>query len=430
MKKRESFGKIKEVYDVPDLLEIQYESYVVFLQKDIAKARRENVGLEEALRSVFPIESQDGNYKLEYINYIIGKPKYDISECQRRGMTFAAPLRIKLRLRSKKDTKEQEVYMGDIPLMTPTGTFVVNGDERVVVSQLHRSPGVSFEASNHASGKRLFMARLIPYRGAWIEFEFDINDILHVFIDRRRKFLATTFLRILGYSQDRDILKAFDELEKIEFSRSGQLKTYIGKVLASDVLDPNTKTVLIPKGQKLTTDNTRIMWNTGVRNMEVIKGVLPEIAKTLEKDRTHSREEALIDIYRKLRPGDPPNLEVSETLVNRLFFDPKRYDMHYVGRHMLNRKLEMKASLTDRTLTPETVSKAIKKLIALKNGEGTVDDIDHLGNRRIRTVGELLQNQMRIGLVRMERAARERMNIYNLEDIMPHSLIMRSSSQA
>jgi len=423
MKKRESFGKIKEVYDVPDLLEIQYESYVVFLQKDIAKARRENVGLEEALRSVFPIESQDGNYKLEYINYIIGKPKYDISECQRRGMTFAAPLRIKLRLRSKKDTKEQEVYMGDIPLMTPTGTFVVNGDERVVVSQLHRSPGVSFEASNHASGKRLFMARLIPYRGAWIEFEFDINDILHVFIDRRRKFLATTFLRILGYSQDRDILKAFDELEKIEFSRSGQLKTYIGKVLASDVLDPNTKTVLIPKGQKLTTDNTRIMWNTGVRNMEVIKGVLPEIAKTLEKDRTHSREEALIDIYRKLRPGDPPNLEVSETLVNRLFFDPKRYDMHYVGRHMLNRKLEMKASLTDRTLTPETVSKAIKKLIALKNGEGTVDDIDHLGNRRIRTVGELLQNQMRIGLVRMERAARERMNIYNLEDIMPHSLI-------
>jgi len=423
MKKRMNFGKIKECYDVPDLLEIQYESYDKFLQKDVAKGRRENIGMEEVLCSVFPIESQDGNYKLEYINYTVGKPKYNIIECQKRGMTYAAPLRIKLRLRSKKDTKEQEVYMGDVPLMTPTGTFVINGDERVVVSQLHRSPGVSFEASTHPSGKRLHTARLIPYRGAWIEFEFDINDVLHVFIDRRRKFLATALLRILGYSQDRDILKAFDELEKITFVRNSQLKDCAGKVLSNDVIDPDSKDILVPKGQKLTTDNIRLIWNSGVRTIEIIKGALPEIAKTLEKDRSHSREEALIDIYRKLRPGDPPNLEVAETLVNRLFFDPRRYDMHYVGRFMLNRKLDMKTPLDVRTLTPETVTKAIKKLISVKNGEGNVDDIDHLGNRRIRTVGELLQNQIRIGLVRMERAARERMNIYNLEDIMPHSLI-------
>ena len=423
MNKRENFGKIKECYDIPNLLEIQTESYESFLQKDVAKSRRENIGLEEVLSSVFPIESQDASHKLEYMNYIIGKPKYDIAECQRRGMTYAAPLRIKLRLKSKKDTKEQEVYMGDIPLMTPTGTFVINGDERVVVSQLHRSPGVSFESSTHPSGKKLYTARLIPYRGAWIELEFDINDVLHVYIDRRRKFLATTFLRLLGYSHDRDILKAFGELEKVEFSRTAQLKMYTGKILANDVLHPETKEVMVPKGQKLTTDSIRLIWNSGARSIEIIKGDLPEIAKTLEKDRTHSREEALIDIYRKLRPGDPPNLEVAETLIDKLFFDPKRYDMHYVGRFMLNRKLDMKTGLDVRVVTPDTISKVIRRLINLKNGEGAVDDIDHLGNRRIRTVGELLQNQIRIGLVRMDRAARERMNIYNLEDIMPHNLI-------
>ena len=422
-KNRENFGKIKECYDIPHLLKIQLNSYEEFLQKGVSKSRRENRGLEEVLKSLFPIESRDGNYKLGYVNYSIGKPKYNISECQKRGMTFAAPLRTKLRLRSKKDTKEQEVYMGDIPLMTPTGTFVINGDERVVVSQLHRSPGISFESSTHASGKRLFMARLIPYRGAWIEFECDINDVLYVFIDRRRKFLATTFLRILGFSQNRDILKAFDELEIITFTRNSQLNDCAGKILASDVVDSSSKEVIVAKNEKLTKDSIRLIWNSGIRTIEIMKGSLPEIVKTLEKDRTHSREEALIDIYRKLRPGDPPNLEVAENLVNRLFFDPKRYDMHYVGRFMLNRKLDMKQSLDTRILTPATVIKAIKKLMNLKNGEGVVDDIDHLGNRRIRTIGELLQNQIRIGLVRLERSARERMNIYNLEDIMPHNLI-------
>jgi len=420
---RKSFGKIKECYDFPNMLDIQTKSYADFLQKDISKARRKNQGLEAVLRSVFPMESSDGNHKLEYVNYTTGKEKYNIAECRKRGMTYAVPLRIKLRLRAKKNIKEQEVYMGDIPLMTPTGTFIVNGDERVVVSQLHRSPGISFESTTHASGKRLFTARLIPYRGAWIEFEFDINDVLHVFIDRRRKFVATTFLRILGYSKDKDILKAFGELEKLELTRSAQLKDYIGKLVASDVINKATSELIVPANHKLTKENTERIWDAGIRNIEVIKGVLPEVNKTLDKDRTKSREEALIDVYRRLRPGDPPTLDVAETLMHRLFFDPKRYDIDSVGRFILNRKLGMKVPIDVRTLTPDTVIVAIKKLINLKNGEGTVDDIDHLGNRRIRSVGELLQNQIRIGLVRMERAARDRMNIYNLDDVMPHNLI-------
>ncbi|PIU41691.1 MAG: DNA-directed RNA polymerase subunit beta [Candidatus Omnitrophica bacterium CG07_land_8_20_14_0_80_42_15] len=420
---RRNFGKLKENFEIPHLLEMQFNSYADFLQSDVPKTRRENKGLEEALRSTFPIESQDGNYKLEYVNYTTGKPKYSIPECRKQGMSYAAPLRIKLRLKSKKDTKEQEVYMGDVPLMTPTGTFVINGDERVVVSQLHRSPGVSFEASLHPSGKKVFAARLIPYRGAWIEFEFDINDVLYVYIDRRRKFLAATFLRILGYSQDKDILKAFDELETVDLTRSAQLDDYIGKILANDVVKKETNEVIVQKYEKLTKEHARTIWDSGVRNIEVIRGVVPEILKSIEKDKTKTRDEALIDIYRRLRPGDPPSLEVAETLINRLFFDPKRYDLDTVGRFMLNRKLGMNAPLSSRSLTPETAIEAIKKLAKIKNGDGSIDDIDHLGNRRVRCVGELLQNQIRIGLVRMERAARERMNIYNLENIMPHSLI-------
>jgi DNA-directed RNA polymerase subunit beta len=423
MTKRKNFGKIQECYDLPHLLEIQFASYENFLQKDVPKTRRGNKGLEGTLRSIFPIESPDGNYKLEYVNFTIGKAKYNVSECQKRGMTYAAPLRIKLRLRSKKDVKEQEVYLGDIPLMTPTGTFVVNGDERVAVSQLHRSPGVSFESSAHATGKKLFSARLIPYRGAWVEFEFDINEVLYVFIDRRRKFLATTFLRIMGYSHDRDILKVFGELESATFTRSSQIKDYVGKAVVNDVVDKETGRLIVQKNHKLTKDHARIIWDTGIRKVEFVKGTYPEIAKTLEKDRTKSREDALIDIYRRLRPGDPPNLEFAETLVHRLFFDPKRYDVDAVGRFMLNKKLGMNVSQETRVLTPETVIAAIKKLISIKNGDGVVDDIDHLGNRRIRSVGELLQNQIRIGLVRMERTARERMNIYNLSDVMPHNLI-------
>ncbi|MBI5124056.1 MAG: DNA-directed RNA polymerase subunit beta, partial [Candidatus Omnitrophica bacterium] len=362
-------------------------------------------------------------YKLEYLHYIIGKPKYSISECQKRGMSYATPLRIMMRLKSKAGTKEQEVYLGEIPLMTETGTFIINGDERVVVSQLHRSPGISFEQETHSTGKKIFSARIIPYRGAWVEFEFDINDVLHVYVDRRRKFLATTLLRAFGYSADEDILKAFCGVDKYEITRRSQLERLIGQVLAADLVDKETNTLVSAKSEKITNELINKIWQSSVRRVDVLKKVCPEIINTLKKDHTKTKEEALLDIYRKLRPGDPPTPESAANLVTRLFFDPRRYDMGTVGRHMLNRKLNMNLSLDERLITAETLIQVILRLVAIKNGEGDVDDIDHLGNRRVRCVGELLLNQIRIGMVRVERSCRERMNLYDLSNIMPHNLI-------
>jgi len=422
MVKRRNFAKLKDVFQLPHLLDIQVGSYEEFLQKDIPKTKRDNSGLEAVLREVFPIENYDGTYKLEYINYMLGNPKYGAQECRRRAMTYAAPLKVKFRLRTPKDTREQEVYFCDLPLMTDTGTFVINGDERVVVSQVHRSPGISFEEVMHPNGKRLYSARVIPYRGAWLELEFDLNDIMHAVLDRRRKFLATQILRAIGLSTNEDILNAFKGIEKAEITKRIHFRNLIGMTLSSDAIDKDGN-IIVAKDKELTKDLLDLIWDKGIRSVDIIKPTVADLAKTLQRDHTKSQQEALLDIYRKIRPGDPVTIESAQVLVERFFFDPKRYDLGKVGRFMLNRKLGMNAPLEQRVLDAKTIVRVIEALVDLKNGKRTIDDIDHLGNRRIRSVGELLQNQFRIGLVRLERATRERMNIYDLENSMPHNLL-------
>ncbi len=423
MLKRKSYAKIEECYKLPNLLDIQLRSYYEFLQLDVPKTKRKNRGLESAFMEVFPIETADGGYKLEYVSYSIGKPKYAIFECKKRGMTYAGALKVMMRLKSKTETKEQEVYLGDIPLMTETGTFIINGDERAIVSQLHRSPGISFESEMHPTGKKIFSARIIPYRGAWIEFEFDINDVLHVSVDRKRRFLASILMRVFGFSKDEDVAKAFGGADVHEFTRLAQLEAVAGRILAKDVIDKESNITIAEKFEKLTKQHIERIWETSIRRLELLKHVHPEIMNTIRKDHAKSKEDAMIEIYRKLRPGDPPTPESAAGLVERLFFDAKRYDLGEVGRYMLNRKLDMRVSLEHRTLTPDTIVKAIARLIAIKNGHGDVDDIDHLGNRRIRCAGELLLNQIRVGLVRVDRSCRERMNLYDLSNVMPHNLI-------
>ena len=421
--KRYNFGKIPEIAEMPHLVELQTKSFEDFLQLDTPKSRRRNIGLQEVFTEVFPIESYDGNYKLEYVAYTFGKPKYTLEECFKKGMTFAVPLKIKVRLKSQKETKEQEIYIGDMPLMTDTGTFVINGDERVIVSQLHRSPGVSFEKSLHPNGKTLFSARVIPHRGVWLEFEFDINDTLYAYIDRKKKVLASTLLRVFGYETDEQIIKAFCGVEKIESINRYNPKNLVGHVLAQDVLHPETKEVLAAQGAPLTRELITKLSHEGARTIQITRTEVPEIIATLKKDHTKTAQEAFIDIYRKLRPGDPPTAESAKTMSDRLFFDARRYDLGTVGRFVMNRKLGMKVSLEERVLTPDTLIAIIKRLLAIKNGDGDTDDIDHLGNRRVRTVNELLQGQFRIGLARLERSAKERMGIYDLENMMPHNLI-------
>lgn len=363
MIKRKSFAKLKEVYAMPHLLEVQLKSFEDFLQKDGSPEERQNTGLQEAFNEVFPIESFDQRFRLEFVSYTLGKPKYSIEECRRRGMTYASPLRANLRLITPSDIKIQEVYFGELPLMTPTASFIINGDERVVVSQLQRSPGVCFEDEQHPTGKKIFYGRIIPYRGAWLEFKYDLNDTLLAYVDRRRNFPATQILRIMGFSTNEDILKIFGE--------------------------------------------------------NVV-----EINNTLKKDFTTNKEEALIDFYRKMRPTEPVTVEAAEDLFYRLFFDAKRYDLSRAGRFILNRKLNMDVSLDKRILDADMVVKLINYLIGLKKGEGEIDDIDHLGNRRVKCVGELIQNQARIGLARLERSIRERLAILTDADaVMIYHLI-------
>ncbi|MGB2705344.1 MAG: DNA-directed RNA polymerase subunit beta [Candidatus Omnitrophota bacterium] len=423
MVKRKNYAKIKKCFDFPNLIEIQRSSYEKFLQLGVAKNKKEPKGLEGLLEEMFPIETPDKRYLLQYMNYTVGKPKYTIEECLKTGMTYAGALRVRLRLKTPKETKEQEVYLSDIPFMTPTGTFIINGDERVVVSQLHRSPGISFEESRHPSGKRIFSARIIPYRGAWVEFEFDPTDILYVYLDRRKKFIGSVFLRIFGLSKDEDILKAFSGIEKVKLTRESQLAGYVNFVLAEDIIDAASNSILAKSGERITKELAKRIWNSKIRKFSVLSEELPEIVKTIDRDYARSREEALLEIYRKLRPGDPPTLDSALGLVDRLFFDRKRYSLGRVGRFMLNRKLSMDAPLEKTILEGDTLIKVIKRLIKIKNEGGPVDDIDHLGNRRVRSVGELLLNQLRIGMVRLERSVRERMNIYDLDSVMPHNLI-------
>lgn len=419
---RKNYAKIEECFDLPNLVEIQTNSYSAFLQLEVPPNKRQDQGLQAVFSDTFPIESYDGTMKLEFVSYSLGRPRYDVLESQRLGVTYAAPIKVKMRLVTAKDTKEQEVYLGDLPLMTPTGTFIINGDERVVVSQLHRSPGVSFEETRHPTGKRLYLGRIIPYRGAWVELEFDLNDVLHAYIDRHRKVLATTLLRAIGFSTDDAILKQFYETEDVKFAAK-PAKELLNRYLAEDIKDKKTGDIIFHKGERLNEDAARRLDDADIKTASVFKVSGPEIVNTLERDRTKTKEEALLDIYRRIRPGDPPTLENAELLVHRLFFDKRRYDLGRVGRFILNRKLNMNVALTERTLTAQTVIATIKYMIGLRNGEGQIDDIDHLGSRRVRSVAELLQNQFRIGFARMERSVKERMSIYEPETMMPHNLV-------
>jgi len=421
---RKSYARLKNIYDIPNLLKIQVDSYAEFLQQFESKTKRKNRGLEELFSEVFPIISQDGAYKLEYVYYDIGQPKYDVDECKRRSLTYAAPLRIKLRLKLETEIKEQEVYVGEVPLMTNIGTFIVNGDERVVVSQLHRSPGISFEeATSTTAGKPTYSARLIPDRGAWIEFLFDKSDLLYVYIDRKRKFLATTFLRVFGLSKDEDILKAFGGTETVTLSRQKQCEDLVGRVLAEDIIDEKSSSILAQQTEKITTSVANRMWESGVRKVKLLKDVPKEIVKTLEHDGTKTREEAYLDIYKKLRPGDPPTLESAKELLDQMFFDKKRYNLTDVGIRMINRKLGMDRPLESQLLDSSILVGAVNYLLGIKNGGKNVDDIDHLGNRRVRCIGEQLSNQMRMSMARVERVAKERMSVYEMADVMPHNLV-------
>lgn len=421
--RRISYIDKKEIIDLPNLIEIQVKSYNQFLQINKFPDERENMGLQEVFNEIFPIKSYDEKTILEFVSYSLGVPKYNPDESIRRGITYSVTLKVKFRLTDETGIKEEEVYMGTIPLMTDKGTFIINGAERVVVSQLHRSPGACFEQERHARGTVIYSFRIIPYRGSWLEGAFDTNDLIHIYIDRkkrRRKILATTFIRALGFSSNSDIIEEFFTTRKMKIKSEKEFAKLVGKILAADVLDEESGLVFGKAGEKLTTAMLKRMVDAGVDQIRIAEDAdeSSPIIKMLAKDPTDSYESALKDFYRKIRPGEPATLSNARSAIMRLFFDPKRYNLGRVGRYKLNSKLGV--PVTDETLQIVTLSKedvigALKYLIRLKAGDDNVsiDDIDHLGNRRVRSVGELIQNQCRIGLTRMEKIIRERMNLFD-----------------
>ncbi len=488
---RKDFGKLPHVMDVPYLLAIQLDSYRRFTQENTLIDNREDMGLHAAFRSVFPIASYSGNAALEYVSYSLGKAAFDVSECILRGVTYAAPLRVKVRLiiydkessnKAIKDIKEQEVYMGEIPLMTDNGTFVVNGTERVIVSQLHRSPGVFFDhdkGKTHSSGKLLYSARIIPYRGSWLDFEFDPKDLVYVRIDRRRKLPASILLRALGFTSEQ-MLEMFFETSTFTLGEDGQFtfkvvpsrlrgdvatfdikdkkgkvlveegrritarhirqlekagidemavpaEYLLGRSLAKDVIDSETGEVLLECNTEITEEVLDKLAKAGVSNIETLYtnelDCGPFISETLRIDPTRSQLEALVEIYRMMRPGEPPTKESAEALFNNLFFTQERYDLSAVGRMKFNRRLGRENEFGEGTLSNDDIVDVLKTLIDIRNGKGVVDDIDHLGNRRIRSVGEMAENQFRVGLVRVERAVKERLSMAESEGLMPQDLI-------
>ncbi len=515
---RKNFGRIAEVSEMPNLIEVQKTSYDQFLQMEIKPTDRRYCGLQEAFKSVFPITDFSERATLEFVDYELEEPKYDVEECQQRGMTYAAPLKLTLRLvvwdidedteaRSIRDIKEQDVYMGDMPLMTPNGTFIINGTERVIVSQMHRSPGVFFDhdrGKTHSSGKYLFAARVIPYRGSWLDFEFDAKDLVYVRIDRRRKLPATTLLMALD-SADTEALRGkrddegavLEPHEAIGMSPEEILELFYDKVpyrrledgwrtpfdgerlrgvklvrdlvdadtgkvvaeagakvtprlakklieqglkdqkvldeeldgsyVASDYINPETGEVICEAGDELTEALLKDLADNGIDEIEVLAidhvNVGAYMRNTLAVDKNSSREEALIDIYRVMRPGEPPTLETAETMFKGLFFDSERYDLSSVGRVKMNSRLGFETDDSVRTLRKQDILKILQILCELKDGKGEIDDIDHLGNRRVRSVGELMENQYRVGLLRMERAIKERMSSVEIDSVMPHDLI-------
>ena len=447
---RINFGKIKEIVSPPNMIELQTNSYAEFLQAAASpKKRLKHTGLESVFREVFPIESYDGKCVLDYESYEIGEPKLDWLECLREGLTYGAPLYVTFLLREEgKSGKEEKVFMGELPLMTPQGTFVINGAERVVVSQLHRSPGIAFEAAQHPNGKTLHSFRVIPDRGSWYEAQFDTSDLLYVYLDRkkrRRKFLTTTFFRALSFLDvegglnnkskdngektrggDEEILKLFYTIEDLAVKDAEKLEDLTNRVLIQDVTDEEKSLVVARAFEPLSKAVIKQIGELGITKIKVVDTSVDDgiMIKCLKKDPAKNEEEALKDIYRRLRPGDPPTAANARALLKRLFFDPKRHDLGRVGRYKINQKLSLKDN-DSRILTKSDLVAATKYLLRLKKGEGSVDDIDHLGSRRIRTVGELLSNQCRVGLARTERLVKERMTLFDqsVEQMMPQKLI-------
>ena len=434
MSERIQFGKLQEAIEPPNLIELQVNSYDEFFQKDVPVSKRRNVGLQAVFREFFPIHGFEDKSSLDFVSYELGEPKMSALESQREGQTFSAPLYVTFRYKDERSTKEEKVYMGELPLMTPQGTFVINGAERVVVSQLHRSPGICFETSIHTNGKVLHGFRIIPDRGSWIEVQFDTSDLLYVYLDRRkrrRKFLATTFLRTLGYPSDEEIVKLFYKTEDLKLSEKLDEEEIATKVLIADIRDGE---ITVGRAfEPLTTAIVRELLRLGHKTVKVVDTKEDDtIIKSLKKDPAHDEDEALKDIYRKLRPGDPPTAQNSRSMLKRLFFDAKRYDLGRVGRHKINQKLDLKVAEDERTLTKEDFVAAMKYLVRLRAGDGLTDDIDHLGSRRVRTVGELLANQCRVGLARTERLVRERMTLFDAgtDQITPQKLINPKSLSA
>ncbi|AZO14919.1 DNA-directed RNA polymerase subunit beta [Mesorhizobium sp. M2A.F.Ca.ET.043.05.1.1] len=490
---RKFFGKIPEVAEMPNLIEVQKASYDQFLMVDEPKGGRPDEGLQAVFKSVFPISDFSGSSMLEFVKYEFEAPKFDVDECRQRDLTYAAPLKVTLRLivfdidedtgaKSIKDIKEQDVYMGDMPLMTSNGTFIVNGTERVIVSQMHRSPGVFFDhdkGKSHSSGKLLFAARVIPYRGSWLDIEFDSKDVVHARIDRRRKIPVTSLLMALGMDGE-EILSTF--YNKITYKRSGDhwripfnVERFRGLKAVGDLVDADTGEVVVEAGKKITARQARQLGEKGLKaikatdedllgnylaedivnyatgeifleagdeiddkTLKVLLGTGEEeiqildidhvnvgayIRNTLAVDKNESRQDALFDIYRVMRPGEPPTLETAEAMFNSLFFDSERYDLSAVGRVKMNMRLELKAEDTVRVLRKEDILAVVKTLVELRDGKGEIDDIDNLGNRRVRSVGELMENQYRVGLLRMERAIKERMSSIEIDTVMPQDLI-------
>lgn len=490
---RKFFGHIKEVAEMPNLIEVQKASYDQFLMVDEPAGGRLDEGLQAVFRSVFPISDFSGTSMLEFVRYEFEQPKYDVDECRQRGMTFAAPLKVTLRLivfdideetgaKSVKDIKEQDVYMGDIPLMTMNGTFIVNGTERVIVSQMHRSPGVFFDhdkGKTHSSGKLLFAARVIPYRGSWLDIEFDAKDIVYARIDRRRKIpvtslmfalgldgeaiLSTFYKKILykrtkegwrvpfdanrfrGYSTINDLIDAdtgkvvLEAGKKLTVRAARQLQEkglkalrlsdeeLVGNYLAEDLVNPKTGEIHAEAGEEITDKSMKALNEHGYKELPLLDidhvNVGAYIRNTLSADKNMTREDALFDIYRVMRPGEPPTLDSAQAMFQSLFFDAERYDLSAVGRVKMNMRLDLDAPDTQRTLRKEDILCVIKTLVDLRDGKGEIDDIDHLGNRRVRSVGELMENQYRIGLLRMERAIKERMSSVDIDTVMPQDLI-------
>ena len=417
MANRKNFGNLKDALDAPDLIEIQLNSYKEFLQLDVAPSKRKKMGLQAVLGEAFPIESYDGQIALDFVSYEIKKPKLSMLESLREGETFSAPLYVTFKLREGEDLREDTLFMGEIPLMTDSGSFVINGAERVIVSQLHRSPGICFEQSQHANGSILHSFRIIPDHGSWIEAQFDTSDLIYIYLDRkrrRRKFLASTFLRALGYATDKEILDLYYKFESFSLSKRVFAEEELENlVLSEDIIDTDSESVIGRRYDSLTVDmigRAKLAGykKVGVVNVEWDQGLF---MKSVKEDTTRTVDEALKDLYQKLRPGDPPTTASARQMIKRLFFDEARFSLSRVGRYKIQQKLGVQSS--SLTLEVEDVVEALRYMILIRNGQGTLDDIDHLGSRRIRTVGELLEGQCRVGLARIQRLVKERMTIFD-----------------